>query len=163
ASHRRRPRARRRRGLRRRPGAASRASAGFRRAAARPRGRLGGLRVATLRTRASGQSALLHQSLWMGPASWTLTWKYEANTCAAEGAAASPPCPPFSITAHTTSVAASDGPYPHHQDWFCRPLYPGSDTTFSAVPVLPEIETGNFPNTAYEVPTGMCVASHSPF
>ena len=87
-------------------------------------------------------------------------WK----TLSAAGAAAAPPWPPFSITAQTTILAFSDGPYPHHQDWSSGrgDVSPGSVTIFSAVPVLPEIETGNEPNTPDEVPIGACVASKRP-
>ncbi len=42
--------------------------------------------------------------------------KNDSKTRSAAGAAASPPKPPFSITAQTTSSAACEGPYPHHQE-----------------------------------------------
>ncbi len=44
-------------------------------------------------------------------------WKYCSKTLSAAGAAASPPWPPFSITAHTTTDGLEYGPYPHHHDW----------------------------------------------
>ena len=44
------------------------------------------------------------------------TPKNRSNTLSAAGAAALEPCPPFSINAHTTSRADSDGPQPHHHD-----------------------------------------------
>ena len=124
ASRRRRPRARRRRGRRRRRAAASRASGGRRRTAS-PSPRSARQSCALRSGVLEHQSECAHrrgQSLWMGPRMWNFTWKNDAKTCAAAGAAASPPWPPFSITAQTTIFAASVGPYPHHQDWFWTPM-----------------------------------------
>ena len=45
-----------------------------------------------------------------------VVWKYCSKTLSAAGAAAVPPCPPFSITAQTTICGESKGPYPHHHD-----------------------------------------------
>ena len=42
--------------------------------------------------------------------------KYFSKTRRAAGAAAVEPCPPFSISAQTTSFASCDGPQPHHHD-----------------------------------------------
>ena len=53
------------------------------------------------RTRASAHGA--DQSVLPGTGGFTLTWKKDAKTSAAAGAAAMPPWPPFSITAQTTS------------------------------------------------------------
>src|SRR6266566_3075213 len=61
-----------------------------------------------------------HQSEWIGPVVAAFVWKYCSKTFSAAGAAAVPPWPPFSITAHTTSVGLSNGPKPHHHDWFFR-------------------------------------------
>ena len=68
-----------------------------------------------------GSGVLEHQSEWIGPSWWALTWKNSEKTCSAAGAAAVPPWPPFSITAQTTIFAEFVGPYPHHHDWFCTP------------------------------------------
>ena len=57
-----------------------------------------------------------HQSVCVGATSAAFLWKNSSNTWRAEGAAASPPKPPFSITAHTTRLGESYGPNPHHQD-----------------------------------------------
>src|SRR5215203_60028 len=57
-----------------------------------------------------------HQSVRSVDTSTAFLWKNSSNTWRAEGAAASPPKPPFSITAHTTSLGESYGPNPHHQD-----------------------------------------------
>ena len=46
-----------------------------------------------------------------------LTRRLDWVLIAAAGAAAVPPWPPFSITAHTTIDGLSVGPYPHHHDW----------------------------------------------
>ena len=46
------------------------------------------------------------------------TLKNFASTCAAAGAAAVPPWPPFSITAQMTIFGLSYGPQPHQSDWF---------------------------------------------
>src|SRR5262249_40755198 len=93
------------------------------------------------------------QSLFTGTATCVgCALKYDSKTLSAAGAAAVPPWPPFSITAQTTIVGASDGPYPHHQDWSIFPVNPGMLTFFSAVPVLPEIGTGNVPKIGVDVP-----------
>ena len=93
-----------------------------------------------------------------------LTPKYCSKTRRATGAAVSPPWPPFSISTQTTigglplNVVVSYGPQPHHQawsrspEWITLPLRSRRVTTFSAVPVLPAIGTGNVPKTPEEVP-----------
>ena len=66
-----------------------------------------------------------------------------SNTWRAEGAATSPPKPPFSITAQTTSRRApSNGPKPHHHEVFVVTAYEPDSACVSAVPVLPAIATG---------------------
>src|SRR5207244_9595452 len=84
-----------------------------------------------------------HQSEWTGPVVDTCVWKNSSKTWSAAGAAAVPPWPPFSISAQTTSVGLSAGPYPHHHDWLKIRGYPSPGSmVFSAVPVLPAIGTG---------------------
>src|SRR5262245_39502668 len=52
-----------------------------------------------------------------------LMWKNRLKTSSAAGAAAVPPCPPSSISAHTTSSGLATGPYPHHHDWLTVVAY----------------------------------------
>src|SRR5262249_12382534 len=95
-----------------------------------------------------------HQSTFTSVEVGALTPKYCSKTLSAAGAAALEPWPPFSMSAQTTSRAESEGPQPHHHDWSSRGSLgdPRSGTTFSAVPVSPEIGTGAFLNTPAEVP-----------
>ena len=65
----------------------------------------------------STASIAISRSGWLAVVVAVL-WKYCSNTFSAAGAAAVPPWPPFSITAQTTIDGASNGPYPHHHDWF---------------------------------------------
>src|SRR5580765_5674124 len=99
----------------------------------------------------------------MGPVTVACLPKKDSKTLSAAGAAASPPWPPFSISAQTTRSGESDGPYPHHQDWLNSRGYPSPGSmNFSAVPVLPEIEIGKLPKIDVEVPSEECVASYRP-
>ncbi len=51
-----------------------------------------------------------HQSEWIGPVGVACLPKNDSKTLSAAGAAASPPCPPFSIKAQTTRSGESEGP-----------------------------------------------------
>ena len=51
-----------------------------------------------------------HQSLWIGPVWVACLPKNDSKTLSAAGAAASPPWPPFSISAQTTRSGESEGP-----------------------------------------------------
>src|SRR5262249_11840243 len=118
-------------------------------AAARPAGGSGGV--------------VDHQSEWIGPFCVACLWKNSSNTFSAAGAAASPPWPPFSISAQTTRSGEFEGPYPHHHDWLNVCMYPSPGSIdFSAVPVLPAIGIGTLPKIAVDVPSVECVASNSP-
>src|SRR5204863_4560031 len=74
-------------------------------------------RFASARAAGCSGGVIDHQSEWIAPCWAACLWKNSSNTFSAAGAAASPPCPPFSIGAQTTRSGEFDGPYPHHHDW----------------------------------------------
>ena len=87
----------------------------------RDRRGLGSARTCRIaRLRGFDQSSHRHQSVSTTIAGGASTPKKRSKTLRAAGAAALEPWPPFSISAHTTSRAESDGPQPHHQDWSSR-------------------------------------------
>src|SRR5947208_6486575 len=99
----------------------------------------------------------------MGPVRVAWLPKNDSKTFSAAGAAASPPWPPFSISAQTTRSGESEGPYPHHQDWLkVRKMPSPGSIFFSAVPVLPEMDTGKLPKIEVDVPSAACVAWNKP-